>query len=140
MIRRRAVAAILYMWMPYHLAIDFYARGAFAELCAFVWMPLILFAVVRLVTGGRFGFVGLSAAYAGLCLTHLPVTLMLSLVPPAYAFCRAARERKMGATFQTLAAMILGASLAAVYLLPALLTQTDVSLTDMRGGYFYYAE
>jgi len=134
------VAAILYVWMPYHLAIDFYARGAFAELCAFVWMPLILYAVVRLIKGGRFAFVGLSAAYAGLCLTHLPVTLMFSLVPLAYAYSRAARGRKMSVTFQTLAAMLLGATLAAFYLLPAFLTQADVSLTDMRGGYFYYAE
>lgn len=134
------VAAILYMWMPYHLAIDLYARGAFAEMCAFVWMPLVLYATVRLVKDRTFAFVGLSAAYAALCLTHLPATLMFSLVPPAYALSCAARGRKLNATLQTLAAMLLGASLAAVYLLPALLTQADASLTDMRGGYYYYAK
>lgn len=35
------VSAIFYIYAPYH-AVDAYVRGALAELCSFVWLPLIL--------------------------------------------------------------------------------------------------
>jgi hypothetical protein len=35
------VAAIAYMWAPYHYAVDLLDRGAYSEFWAFVWMPLI---------------------------------------------------------------------------------------------------
>lgn len=40
--RPAAVAAILYLLVPYHSAVDLYTREAYAELWAFVWMPLAL--------------------------------------------------------------------------------------------------
>src|ERR671917_244940 len=42
------VAAVLYMLMPYHLAVDTYTRNAFAEVWAFVWMRLMLYCVRHL--------------------------------------------------------------------------------------------
>lgn len=45
-----AVAALFYVLSPYHL-IDLYHRGAFAELLAFVWMPLVMWAFIKLTRG-----------------------------------------------------------------------------------------
>ncbi len=47
------IAAVLYIWMPYHLALDLYVRGAFAELCTFVWMPLILYFTYKISNGRK---------------------------------------------------------------------------------------
>ena len=49
------LAAVLYMYLPYH-AVDLYVRGALAEYWAFVWIPLILWALLkkRIILGGLF--------------------------------------------------------------------------------------
>src|SRR6202011_4642581 len=43
-----AVAMAAYIVLPYHL-IDQYYRGALAELLSFVWMPMMLFFIGRLL-------------------------------------------------------------------------------------------
>ena len=57
--------AILYMLMPYHLAVDFYLPGpALAESWALAWMPLVLYFTVLAVKGKRGAIAGLAVAYA----------------------------------------------------------------------------
>ena len=130
-------AALLYMGMPYHLA-EIYVYGRLGELWAFVWMPLILFFVKRAVAGRKLAGLGLAISYALLIMTHLPTTLIFSVVPLSYAWFTANKElRKKTATI-TSAWLLLGAGLSAVYLLPALLTQQYVSIDRMTRGYFDY--
>ena len=43
------VAAMFYVYAPYH-AVDAYVRGSLAELFSFVWLPLILLALYKIVT------------------------------------------------------------------------------------------
>jgi drug/metabolite transporter superfamily protein YnfA len=126
-----AVAAVLYMLMPYHLAVDLYTRDAFGEVWAFVWMPLMLYFVRRIGGGSKFALHGLALAYAALITTHLPTTLIFSLVPLCYAFFVHAPERRRRAALHAAGAMLLGAGLASVYLLPAMLNQEFISLADM---------
>jgi hypothetical protein len=69
------VAAVFYMYAPYH-AVDAYVRGALAELCSFVWLPLILLMAYKrrpLLTGF---FLGL-----------LMITHNLIFLPFAGLFC-----------------------------------------------------
>jgi hypothetical protein len=120
-------AALLYMLMPYHLAIDFYERAAFAELWTFAWMPLILYFVSA--TGQKkpsLNGVGLGISYSLLIMTHLPTTLIFSPIPVVYAFLVSHPERKFKALLLTSASMLLGIVLSAIYLLPALGTQDYV--------------
>ncbi|HJR09079.1 MAG TPA: 6-pyruvoyl-tetrahydropterin synthase-related protein [Pyrinomonadaceae bacterium] len=127
------VAAVLYMLMPYHLAVDVYTRDAFAEVWAFVWMPLMLYSVRRLAGGAsKFALTGLALSYAALITTHLPTTLIFSLVPPCYAFfaCEPQGRRRRSALLAA-CGMLLGAGLASIYLLPAMLNQRFVSLADL---------
>ncbi|HEX8423965.1 MAG TPA: 6-pyruvoyl-tetrahydropterin synthase-related protein [Pyrinomonadaceae bacterium] len=126
-----SIAAVLYMLMPYHLAVDLYTRDAFGEVWAFVWMPLMLYFVRRTGGGSKFALPGLALAYAALITTHLPSTLIFSPVPLCYAFfaCDAGRRRR--AALYTVGGMLLGAGLASIYLLPAMLNQKSVSLADM---------
>ncbi len=70
------LAAILYMWLPYHLRIDHLGRFAFAEYWGFVWMPLCLYFVSRVMRGHRRGTAGLAITYALLLMTHPPTALL----------------------------------------------------------------
>ncbi|HEV7906225.1 MAG TPA: 6-pyruvoyl-tetrahydropterin synthase-related protein [Pyrinomonadaceae bacterium] len=130
-----AIASVLYMWMPYHLGIDLYGRVAFAELWAFVWMPLILYCVALIQSGrAQFAVAGLALSYAALISTHLPTVLIFSLIPPLVALCTTETAQRRRATIFTVAGMSLGIGLAAVYLIPAMLTQDYVSLPDMQAS------
>lgn len=139
--RRAAfIAAALYLLMPYHLAFDLYRRGAFAEFWTFAWMPLILY-FVHIVARGRNTtrpVLGLAISYALLVMTHLPVTLMFSVVPVIYAFCLAENKRRWRVVLLTIAAMTLGIGLSAVYLLPALTMQSYVQMQSLTAGYKHF--
>jgi len=131
-------AAVLYMATPYHLASDLYVRGALAEYWAFIWMPLILFFVHRLVQGQRLAVAGCALSYALLVMTHLPTTLIFSPIPVCYAFYMASPSRRIRDTGWTVGALTLGAGVSFVYLWPALTTQQFVFLERMTAGYFSY--
>ncbi len=125
------IASITYLVMPYHLAVDLYARGAFAEVWAFVWPPLILFFAHRLRSGERFSVAGLALSYALLIATHLPTTLIFSPAAILYAILLAERGDRVRAAVKAGTAMALGAGLAAIYLLPALTMREFVSMKEM---------
>ncbi len=132
------VAAIVYMGAPYHLVVDLYDRFAFAELWAFVWLPLVLWSAQATVGGSRKALVGLALSYAGLLLTHLPTAMIFSPLALAYAvFCTDRRDR-MRDIMAVAGAMALGTGLAATFLIPALATQNNISLSDMRVGRLSY--
>jgi hypothetical protein len=131
------VASILYMAMPYHLG-EIYVRGAFAELWAFVWLPLILFFTNRIAKGRRFGWAALALSYALLVMTHLPTVLVFSAAPIAYVLLLATKGTRMKAVVITLLSLLLGVGLSGVYLGPALLTQRNVLIDRITTGYFSY--
>jgi hypothetical protein len=132
-----AAGAIIYVLAPYHLAFDLYMRDAFAEVFAFVWLPLVMHFARGVRDGQGRAALWLSASYALLVLTHLPTTLIFSAVPIAYVLFTAERGRRMRPLLTTLGAMTLGAGMAAVYLVPALMMRAYVSMGEM-GGHLYY--
>jgi hypothetical protein len=132
------VGAIAYMAMPYHLAIDLWTRGAYAEFWAFVWMPLILYYTTHLLTGSTNAFIGVAVSYALLIMTHPPTTLTFSLMPLTSVILerRQVRARSLA---RVVGAMACGIGLSSIYLLPALLTQDSVSMEVLWRGHTYYA-
>lgn len=131
------IAAILYMAGPYHLAADLYIRFSFAEYWAFVWLPLILYFTHRIVHGKRLAFIGFAIGYGLLIMTHLPTTLIFSLIPITYAFVLKTdqRVRTLG---RILVSMVAGIGLSAIYLYPAMSMQKYVFLDRMGTGYFSF--
>jgi hypothetical protein len=134
------VGAISYMIIPYHLAVDLYDRGAFAEYWGLTWAPLVLYFTMKVTAEGKLGYsvIGLMLIYSLLIMTHLPTTLIFSLIPPAYAFFMAEKDQKMASLFRVAVGMTLGIGLAAVYLFPAMLLQKYISIETMRKDYFYW--
>jgi hypothetical protein len=125
------VASVIYLAMPYHLAIDLYLRGAFAEVWSFVWMPLILYFARRLECGERFAVPGLAMSYALLIASHLPVAFIFSSVPILHILVTTETGRRKRVLAKAAAAMALGIGLAAIYLLPALAMRGYVSMQEM---------
>lgn len=119
--------ALLYLLVPYHVAIDLYVRGALAEFWAFVWMPLALYFTHRLVEGRRSALAGWAVAYALLILTHVFTALIFTPVPLLYAVVLSWGNRPARALRRVAAAMALGLGLSALYLLPALEHQNHIS-------------
>jgi hypothetical protein len=132
-----AGAAICYMFLPYHLLIVLYRRGAFAEFWAMSLMPLVLGCAHSVADGRRNSTLMLAFAYALLISSHLPTTLVFSLIPPMYAMLIAYPGRKCSAGLMTAAGMILGIGLSGVFLIPALTLQEAVSIEKLTQMYKY---
>ncbi|HEY9668503.1 MAG TPA: 6-pyruvoyl-tetrahydropterin synthase-related protein [Coleofasciculaceae cyanobacterium] len=134
------IGSILYMSLPYHLAIDLYWRFAFSEYWSFVWIPLVLYFSRKLIQGTRYAIAGFAISYALLCMTHLPTTLIFSPVPISYVVLMSKRHQKVKVLVRLGLALLLGVGLAAIYLVPALTTQNYVLLEEIASRpFFYYA-
>ena len=135
--RGAAVGAVLFLLAPYHSAVCTYHRGAYSELWSFACVPLVLYFARRLAGArdSRLAFAGLSLGYAALACTHLPATVVFSAVPLAYVYFTSGRSTRT--TLRSLAALALGAGLAAVYLIPALTMQDAASFRDMLAERYY---
>ncbi|MCX8156767.1 MAG: hypothetical protein N3J91_10025 [Verrucomicrobiae bacterium] len=125
-----------YLFAPYHLAADLYARGAYAELWAFAWLPLVLSGVDGLAEerGPARGLLRLACGFGLLAATHLPATLLFSPVPLVYAWWLGGREARWRLAGWTVAGMAWGAGLAAVYVLPAMTLQELVSMSALTNA------
>jgi hypothetical protein len=141
--QRGLLAAIVYMYVPYHLA-DIYVRGALAEYGAFVWMPLALLAFHRLAeepTARRLGLAGL--AYGALWLTHNGTGLMFTPLLATYVLFRLWIEGEgmrspMVRAGAALGGALLGLGIAAALLLPNLLERGYIAQEQwVRAGYDY---
>jgi len=109
--RRGLLAAVVYLYMPYHLA-DIYVRADLAEYASFVWLPLALLAfhnLARGVTARRIGLAGLT--YGALLLTHNVIGLAFTPLLVLYALFRLLAERAPWPERGVRAAGALGAQL-----------------------------
>lgn len=129
--------ALVYIVVPWHTAIDLYNRGAWAEFCGFLWMPLALLGADRLIESRRGAVLLIAAAYALLVLTHLPTAELLTPVLLGYVLFLGPRERRVRLALQTGCAMVLGLGIAAVYFLPAVLQQDAASVHILGAPGFY---
>jgi len=129
--------AVAYMAAPYHLLVDHYIRGAYAESTAYVFLPLVMLSIRRIGAQLPFGLPLLALSYGGLLISHLPSALLASsTVLPAYILFVG---RRSSALAYIAIAMTMGVGLATIYLLPALTLQPWVS-ADQFWTRFYRVE
>jgi hypothetical protein len=113
-------AGVLYMLLPYHLAVDFYLRDALSECWALVWMPLVLYFTMRVLAGQRGAAAGLAVSYALLILSHIISVFIFSVIPLLVAVTISIRGRKIRSTVSVGGGMLLGTGMSCFYFLPAL--------------------
>src|SRR5437867_10167919 len=133
-------AAILYVAAPYHVAVDLYARGALAELWAFVWMPFILFCARGLSVGQGLALPGLALGFSLLVMSHPPSVLIFLFIPILHALLDSGTRRRSSVLGATLGAILLGGGLSAFYWIPAVMTQNYASFHVMETGRLHYAD
>lgn len=145
---RGLLAAIVYIYVPYHLA-DIYVRAALAEYCAFVWMPLTLLAfhlLAERVTARRIGLAGL--LYGALWMTHNVTALAFTPLLAVYVLFRILAEPRpdQGRAWNdrfvqaaaALAGAFLGLGVAAALVLPNLLERIYINQEQwVRASYDY---
>ena len=133
------LASLIYLVAPYHVNIDLYHRAALAELWTFVWMPLVLWSIDLVMERRRFAVVCLAVSYALLIVTHLPTTLIFSLVPVGSSLYVADTSVRLRSFITTVLGMTLGIGLASVYLLPAMTMQQFIFHTTQGiAGHYYF--
>jgi len=136
------LAALIYSCAPFHM-VNVYVRGdSLSEFYAFVFFPLILWALLRLHRQpGALNAVWVALAYAGLMLTHNISALIFTPVALAYVLWLAWRApHKWQRTAQSLVAIGVGALASAWFWWPALAERGNVHLEDMTTGYLNYAQ
>jgi 6-pyruvoyl-tetrahydropterin synthase related domain len=127
--RDATYAAVLYAVNPYHV-VTVYWRSALAELLASALLPLLLLLVLRADQRGRKVTIYLALVLAAAWLINAPAAVMihysLALLMVLFAWQRrSGRVLKVGS-----AAIVLGAALAAFYLLPAIYEQKWVNIAQ----------
>lgn len=113
------LAAVAYTYFPYHLA-DVYVRGALPEHLAFIWPPLILWALTAVFRSAQLRppLLWGALAWAGLVYTHNLTALLMLPVAILYAALLAGWTREPRRLLHAAAMLALGLGLSAPLWLP----------------------
>ncbi len=140
---RGLLAALVYVYMPYHLA-DIYVRADLAEYAAFVWMPLALWSFHRLLEGVSLRRLGLAGwAYGALWLTHNLTALIFTPLLAGYVLFRLwesgpSWKQRIRRAAVALGGACLGLGVAAALILPNLFERQYIAQEQwVRAGYDY---
>lgn len=132
------LGAVVYVIAPYHLATDVYLRGASAEFWVFVWFPLVLLSAEGLLRHSKWAIPGAAVSYGLGVLSHPTVSLCFAPLPVTYVFFFSERTERIRATAKMAAALLLGVTLNAEYLLPAMLDQNKAYVAWQTIGHGDY--
>jgi len=122
-------AAVLYAANPYHLVIVYW-RSAFAELLASCLIPLLLLFVLKVADGERRAWIFLSFVLAAAWLTNAPAAVMIHYSLALLILLFAWQRRSPRLLLVGGGAVLLGACLAAFYLIPAVYEQKWVNIAE----------
>lgn len=115
--RPALLASVVYMTSPY-VFFDIYRVNALSELWTFVWIPLVLDAIRRIVRGeGWIAAAYLALGYGFLLFTHVPIPFIVTLMLPILALVLTGDKRRL---VQMMAGLALGVGLSAVFLVSVL--------------------
>ena len=125
-------AAVLYALNPYHLVIVYW-RSAMAELLAAAYLPLLLLCVLRLEEDGKRirKIVPLAFLLAAGWLTNVPSAVMMHYSLGVLVLWILIARRRWNVLVYAGIAVVAGAALAAVYLVPVLHQRSWASLTQV---------
>lgn len=113
--RHAALAGALYAFVPFRLD-DFYQGSYFGQYAAGAVLPFAFAFVERVCRrGARRDVAGLAAAFALLCLTHMPLAVIGSPSLLVYALLRLPRGRRLVAALRLAGGMLLGLLCSSFY-------------------------
>ncbi|HET7440601.1 MAG TPA: RdgB/HAM1 family non-canonical purine NTP pyrophosphatase [Terriglobales bacterium] len=123
-------AAALYVANPYYIIIVYW-RSAFAELLAGALLPLLLHFVLRAKEQGRHIIIPLAVIVAAVWLTNAPSAVMVNYSLALLIIISAILDRSPRILLYGGIAVVLGAALAAFYVLPAAYEEKWVNIAEV---------
>lgn len=131
------VSAILYVYTPYRF-LDTYVRGSIGEALAFVFPPLIFFAVQKIKDKwNNFYFVIGGLAFAGLMASHNTMAMLFTFIFFGFCFGHFFIFRQKNVLWRQLAVFPLGLLLACFFWLPALFDKRYVYFDQVMVSNFF---
>jgi len=132
------IASSLYIFAPYRF-VDLYVRGAIGEHVAFVFLPIILYFLLKFSKEHSFFYIVCSGLLlAGLILTHNAISLMfipLIILYGIYLFWQS--EKKVKFIIYYLIFIIFGFLLSAFFWIPAFFESKYTLVNIVTGGKEY---
>jgi len=129
--RRDAIfAAALYAANPYYIVIVYW-RSAFAELLAGALLPLLLLYALRVEEDGQRAVIPLAGVVAAAWLTNIPAAVMVNYSLAVLIVILAILKRSPRVLLRGVLAVLLGAALAAFFLVPAAYEQKWVNIAEV---------
>jgi hypothetical protein len=133
------LSSIFYVWAPYR-AVDVYVRGAMNESWAFVWFPLILWGIYKLVKKRDAKYIIiLSLSLSALLLTHNLMAMMFIPVAVIWTVGWLIEGRSPKPIVALSASGLLALGLSSFFTLPAVLEQKYVHINSLISDYFQYS-
>ena len=130
------LSAVAYLYSPYHMW-DVYARGACAEFLAYVFLPLVVFSLIKLYRKKSYRwFFAATFSIAGLLLSHnLMSAIFLPLAGGYILFLFiAGPSRHVKGFLLCVLAGVAALGLTAYFWMPMLLEQKYVTIEKLIGG------
>lgn len=141
------IGATLITLAPYR-AVNLYIRGALSEAWGIVFIPVILFGIIKVNAGNKFGKMILAVGVAGMLLSHnlvslmfLPISVVFALIYGAVVlyFDQWSIASFIKKNLNIALGYIWGLALAAFYTFPAFLEKDFTKVESaVTGGYFDY--
>ena len=143
------IAGLVYVYSPYVIFTNAYARGAYPELLACALFPLLLWRVDALRDKPTpLNFVLVFVSQVALVNSHNLMAVSFTVISLVWVifetgvqyFNREASRMKSGPNLLAMLALVLGASAAASFWLPAILESESVQLENLRSpGALHYS-
>jgi len=123
-------AALFYTLNPYYIVIVYW-RSAYAELLAGALLPLLLFFILRLERNGRRAVIALALVVAAGWYSNAPAAVMINYSAAILIAVVALRRKSPQILLLGGLAILLGAALAAFYILPAAYEQKWIQISQV---------
>lgn len=135
-----SLSAIFYTFVPYH-ALDFYVRGAMGEMWGLAFLPLVFYALTRLLKYPNIKYLILSSVSTAFLITsHNLSTMMFMPVILFWILIFSIKKGSKKFLLYSFLSLLLGVMLAGFYLFPMFFEKNLVHVETTTYGYFSFTE
>jgi len=128
------LASIFYVFAPYH-ALDIYVRGDVAEVWAYVFIPLVFYAIYKqFKSQNAINIIIGALAYAGLILSHNLTALMVTPFILIFTIVLSFLKKEKKSSILLFTPLILGTILSAFYWIPVFMEMGFTNVISQVGG------
>ena len=132
------LSSIFYIWAPYH-SLDVYVRGAMNESWAFIWFPLILWGIYKLIKKREKKYlIILSLSLAAILLTHNVMVMIFIPVALVWAVGWLIENKSWKPIINLGISGLIGLGFSSFFTLPAIFEQKYVHIDTLISGYYQF--